>query len=139
MSGRTVLFCLALVSSFSVAAQPRACLRLTHAVARGEALSRDALEAEACTDSPARVLYDGEAHVVRAARDMAVGEVIAAVPPQRMASAVRGQAVRIRHRVGAVSVTREGTALVDAAPGKAVIAITADGRLIRGLPLQEAP
>ena len=139
MPARTALFCLALASSFCVAAQPPACLRLTHAIARGEALSRDALEAVACTDDPVRVLYDGEAHLVRAARDMAVGEVIAAVPPQRMAAAVRGQAVRIRHRIGAVSVTREGTALVDAAPGKAVIAITADGRLIRGLPLQEAP
>lgn len=139
MSGRAALFCLALAGSFSAAAQPQACLRLTHALAKGEALSRDALEAQPCTDRPVRVLYDGEAHVVRAARDMDIGEVIAAVPPQRIAAAVRGQAVRIRHRIGAVSVTRAGTALVDAAPGQAVIAMTADGQLIRGLPLQEAP
>jgi flagella basal body P-ring formation protein FlgA len=70
---------------------------------------------------------------------MAIGELIAFVPPQRMAAAVRGQAVRIQHRIGALSVTREGTALLDAAPGRTVIAMTADGKIIRGLPLLEAP
>lgn len=120
-------------------AQAENCLQLTRAVAQGEALSMNALEPAACPDAVAHVLYDRDARLVRAPRDMAAGEAIAAVPPQRMAIAVRGQPVRIRHRIGAVSVTRQGTALVDVPPGEQIVAMTTDGQLIRGMPLQESP
>ena len=139
MSARIALFCLALGGALPASAPAADCLRLTRAVAKGDALARDGLAPADCAEQPSRVLYDGQAHLVRAARDMAAGEIIAAVPLQRLALAVRGQSVRIRHRVGAVSVTREGTALVDAAPGRPVTAVTADGKLISGLPQQEAP
>jgi flagella basal body P-ring formation protein FlgA len=127
------------LAPFLAAAQPADCLKLTRPVDKGGALAKDGLEVTPCPEAIVAVLYDGKSHLVRAARDMSAGEVIAAVPTQRMAMAVRGQPVRIQHRIGAISVTRLGTALSDAPPGGSVIALTADGQVIHGLPLQESP
>ena len=136
---RIALLSLALLTPFLAAAQPAGCVKLTRPVAKGGALPKDGLEATPCPETIARVLYDSNTHLVRAARDMSVGEAIAAVPAQRIATIVRGQPVRIQRRSGAISITRLATALSDAPPGSPVIAMTADGQVIRGQPMQDSP
>ncbi|VWD46937.1 hypothetical protein BCO18430_07177 [Burkholderia contaminans] len=68
--------------------------------------------------------YDADSHVVRAARDIVAGEVVQLPPSSRLAVVHRGGRVFDTVQVGAVTVTRSGTALADAGPRHAAPVLT---------------
>ncbi|KVT06112.1 hypothetical protein WT97_10935 [Burkholderia sp. MSMB1459WGS] len=68
--------------------------------------------------------YDAESHVVRAARAITAGEIVPAPATSRLATVHRGGRVFDTIQVGAVTVTRSGTALADAGPRHAAPVLT---------------
>ncbi|MBR8210767.1 MULTISPECIES: hypothetical protein [Burkholderia] len=68
--------------------------------------------------------YDAESHVARAARAMTAGEIVPAPAASRLATVHRGGRVFDTIQVGAVTVTRSGTALADAGPQHAAPVLT---------------
>ncbi|WP_322081137.1 hypothetical protein [Burkholderia sp. BCC1972] len=68
--------------------------------------------------------YDAESHVVRTARTMTAGEIVPAPAMSRLATVHRGGRVFDTIQVGAVTVTRSGTALADAGPRHAAPVLT---------------
>lgn len=76
-------------------------------------------------DGVARVWrYDADSHVIRAARDIAAGEIVSLPASSRLAAVHRGGRVFDTVQVGAVTVTRSGTALADAGPRHAAPVLT---------------
>lgn len=68
--------------------------------------------------------YDAESQVVRAARMIAAGEIVQSPATSRLATVHRGGRVFDTVQVGAVTVTRSGTALADAGPRHAAPVLT---------------
>ncbi|MXN76553.1 hypothetical protein GR157_17645 [Burkholderia sp. 4701] len=68
--------------------------------------------------------YDADSHVVRAARAIAAGEIVQSSAASRLAAFHRGGRVFDTVQVGAVTVTRSGTALADAGPRRATPVLT---------------
>ncbi|MBR8247785.1 hypothetical protein [Burkholderia cenocepacia] len=90
--------------------------------------SADQIQLAACPgDGAVRApRYDAESHVVRAARTMTAGEIVPAPATSRLATVHRGGRVFDTIQVGAVTVTRSGTALADAGPRHAAPVLTGD-------------
>ncbi|WP_155647533.1 hypothetical protein [Burkholderia territorii] len=80
--------------------------------------SADQIQPSGCTvDGAVRAWrYDAESHVVRAARAITAGEIVPAPATSRLATVHRGGRMFDTIQVGAVTVTRVGTALADAGP-----------------------
>jgi hypothetical protein len=68
--------------------------------------------------------YDAESHLVRAARAISAGEIVPAPATSRLATVHRGGRVFDTIQLGAVTVTRSGTALADAGPRHAAPVLT---------------
>ncbi|HDR9204611.1 TPA: hypothetical protein QDB48_006026 [Burkholderia vietnamiensis] len=90
--------------------------------------SADQIQPSACPgDGTMRTWrYDAELHVVRATRAMTAGEIVPAPAMSRLATVHRGGRVFDTIQVGAVTVTRSGTALADAGPRHAAPVLTGD-------------
>jgi len=92
----------------------------------GASPSADQVRPARCPDDGAAHVwrYDADSHVVRAARDIAAGEIVQLPPLSRLAAVHRGGRVFDTVQVGAVTVTRAGTVLADAGPRHAAPVLT---------------
>lgn len=97
---------------------PRACMRIAahvpaHAAIRVTDIDSDRVPCESA--ALRRVAYTRDAHLVRAVDELSPGELIAALPVARLASARRGDPVAITTAAGGITVTRKAVAEVDEA------------------------
>ncbi|MGT0194077.1 hypothetical protein ACVHYJ_18840 [Burkholderia pyrrocinia] len=93
--------------------------------------SADQIRPAHCTgDGAARAWrYDADSHVVRSARDIAIGEIVQWPATSRLAAVHRGSRVFDTVRVGAITVTRSGTALTDAGSRHAAPVLTGNAEI----------
>jgi flagella basal body P-ring formation protein FlgA len=105
------------------------CLELTRGLARGDALSAASVRPVVCQRGrPIQsVHYDRSAQLARATHDLARGDTLAAIAPQRFAKIRQGENVTTVVRSGAITVTRTGASLTDTAPGRSAILATGSG------------
>ena len=110
---------------------PRSCVEVIEALPAGSVPVQSDLAPASCREerSGHAFRYDPEIRVLRAARDLIEGELIAA-PAIRLPDVGPGASLTLTARSGPVTVTREVTAMQPASRGQAVFVRTADGRLI---------
>jgi len=112
-------------------APPAGCQRVAHPVAAGAIPTVDDLAPATCEAGPAgeAFRYDPAAKAVRATRDLAPGETVAAVPRFAIAGVRPGQRLFLKTRVGPVVVEREVEALQPARPGGQLFVRSLDGAI----------
>ena len=104
-----------------------ACGRMRRALAAGAAPARGDVEAAPCAATPAAWRYDARLGVARAARDLAAGETVAALPDAALASAAVGAPLYLRAGVGPVLVERMVRIVAPARAGAQVFVKAEDG------------
>jgi hypothetical protein len=108
-------------------AQP-GCMKLVSPVAAGAYPVLADLEPAECTaPAAAAFVHDRTAASVRAIRDLAAGEIVAAVPLSSVAGIRPGQALVIEAHVGPVVIRRQVHALQAARPGEKLFVKAAEG------------
>jgi hypothetical protein len=107
------------------------CRRTIKPISSGTFPTTDDFEPVRCGEMPARPLaYDSHTGVVRAERDIALGEIVAAVPNFALAGIQPGQQIYIEATVGPVKVRRALKAVQPVRRGQAFFAQASDGAVI---------
>lgn len=111
--------------------EPAQCLRVRRTLGAGQSPAAGDLSPAPCGDAaPATAFrYDAAARTLRAGRDLASGEVIAAIPTFALASVAPGQRVSVRSSLGPVRIEREVVALQSAGPGQSLFVQGAGGEV----------
>ncbi|MDR6411305.1 flagella basal body P-ring formation protein FlgA [Paraburkholderia terricola] len=117
----------------SANAPRRHCLQLTRPASRGEAIRASEVVTVECPVNALLVNsihHDREAHVARASRDLAPGDIVAAITPRRLAHIRQGERVSTVVRAGPFTVERTETALTDGTSGRAAILAVGDRKTV---------
>jgi hypothetical protein len=115
-----------------------ACLQALAPIASGAVPVRGDFAAAPCGETGAPALrYDASGGTLRAARDIAEGETIAAPPLSLLPDVRPGDTLFLVARAGTATVEREVTATQPGRRGRTIFVRTADGRLVAALLAEE--
>jgi hypothetical protein len=115
-----------------------ACAVALSAIPAGTTPSRRDFAAAPCVaESSSALRYEPGSHAVRALRDIAEGETIAAVPDSFLPDVRAGDTLFLVARVGTATVERQVVAAQPGHRGGTIFVRTADGHLISA-PMAEA-
>lgn len=105
------------------------CLRVLVPVAAGAYPTAEAFVPASCGETPARAAfqYDRKTGLVRAARDLAVDEILPAPPTGTLATVSPGRPLYLTATIGAVAIQREVVAIRAAGDGEPVVVRAKDG------------
>lgn len=108
-----------------------ACLRMTADVPQGRYLTRDGVTEATCGVRPRPALqYDARVGLVRAARDLNEGDLIAAPPKDAIALIAPEQAMYLQTTIGVVTLQRQVTTVRPVRKDATAIVKTGDGSII---------
>src|SRR5947209_18794642 len=128
----SVLLLAAYFAAVSGAAVPAGypCARVVGPLVAGTVITSADVALAACAAKPARLAfrYDASLRAVRAARDLAPGELVPGLPAATLPTVRPGQVIVLAVRVGAVVLSRTVVALQPARPGQKLFVRAADGR-----------
>ncbi|WP_186209013.1 hypothetical protein [Burkholderia gladioli] len=119
------------MAALDAAPSPAACVTLRVDLPRSASPSAEQLRSTGCPRDGLQAAwrYDAATQVARAARDLKAGEIVVPPAPSRLAVVHRGERVLDTVQVGAVTVTRSGTALTDAGSHRAAAVLTGDAAI----------
>ena len=123
----------ALLLGVSSTAPHLGCLRVIKPVAVGDPIATSDLgEAVACAadDGVPAVGFDRATSMVRARRDLAIGDIIVAQPLGALPAVRKGDNLIMRSRIGAIAVERPVTALQAGRAGRQIFVTTTDGQVV---------
>jgi flagella basal body P-ring formation protein FlgA len=115
----------------AAAASPNSCVRMVRPLAADTIVTKGDLADSPCEGGrplPA-FRYDPAVRAARAARDLAAGELVTALPPSALPSVRPGQTLTLSVQIGAVSLTRTVVALQPCRTGEKLFVRGADGRV----------
>lgn len=108
------------------------CLQAVAAIPAGTVPVRGDFIDAPCTGEAVRALtYEPRIRAARAARDIAAGETIAAIPPSMLPDVRPGDTLYLVARVGTATVERAVTAAQPGRRGQALFVRMPDGRMVR--------
>ena len=138
VSGEPVVVRLVPTAAGEEAAAPLVCAQLLAPIGAGAVPLRSDFAPASCSESVAAFRYDRRIGAARAVRDVAAGEIVAAIPDALLADVRPGDALLVSSSVGPVTVERQVTAVQAGRRGRSFFARTSDGAVVPAL-LPEEP